>query len=72
MTHEAAELAGWRHSSYCNGGACVQVTQLADLIAMRDSGHPDRIVVPCSPIAWQNFVQRIRTDRLDIHETPSR
>ena len=72
MTHEAAESAGWRHSSYCNGGACIEVAQLADWIAMRDSGYPDRIIAIGSPIAWHSFVQSVRTDGLDLHETPSR
>lgn len=59
-------LTRWRHSSHCNGGACLEVTELADLIAIRDSSYPDRTIITCSPPAWQSFIKRISVDTLDI------
>jgi hypothetical protein len=66
------KLARWRHSSHCNGGACIEVTQVAGRIAIRDSGCTDQAVVSCSLAAWQDFVKRIRIDTFDIPVMPSR
>lgn len=64
-------LIKWRHSSHCNGGACVEVTQLTDSIAIRDSSYPDRTFVTYSTLAWQYFVKSIKTDEFDTPEVPS-
>jgi hypothetical protein len=56
------KLVRWRHSSHCNGGSCVEVTQVTNFIVIRDSGGLDQTVVMCSPLAWQRFVKSIRID----------
>jgi len=63
----AAELAGWRKSSYSNdqGGSCLEVLDNYRLaVPVRDSKNPHgpAVIVPAS--AWVSFVAAVRSGDL--------
>ena len=45
----------WRHSSSCQGGACVEVASLDGRIAVRDSECPENVII-FSASSWRDFV----------------
>ncbi len=57
--------AGWRKSSRSSGGGdqtnCVEVAELADQIALRDSKDPAGPVLAFPPHEWRAFLGRVRT-----------
>jgi hypothetical protein len=56
--------AGWRKSSYSNGGqqgSCVEVARnRPGIVAVRDSKNPHGPVLPLSPDDWASFTARLR------------
>lgn len=48
----------WRRASYSGdqGGNCVEVADMADGTAVRDSKDPDGPVLTVSPAQWATFV----------------
>jgi hypothetical protein len=55
--------AVWRKSrrSGSNGGQCVEVaTNLAGVVAIRDSKDPDGPKLTVTPTQWQAFLGRLR------------
>lgn len=50
--------ARWRKSSFSNtpGGDCVEVADLADRVAVRDSKNPDGDVLTFPVDAWRAFL----------------
>ena len=56
--------AQWRKSSYSGGnGACVEVADLPEAAAVRDSKDPDGPKLSFSRQAWTAFVERTRDHR---------
>jgi hypothetical protein len=55
---------GWRRSQRCDTGACVEVAELADGVALRDSTRPDGPVLRFSRGDWTGLVTDLRTGRL--------
>ncbi|MGH4016761.1 MAG: DUF397 domain-containing protein [Pseudonocardiaceae bacterium] len=57
--------AGWCKSSRSNGESdqsnCVEVAELADRIALRDSKDPAGPVLSFPPHEWRVFLGRVRT-----------
>ena len=55
--------ATWRKSTYSNGtgGNCVEVADLPDGRAVRDSKHPEGPILVFTREAWQAFVQGIES-----------
>lgn len=54
----------WRKSSCSNGGVdgnCVEVAELADRIALRDSKDPDGPVLSFPRTEWHAFLNSTRT-----------
>ncbi|MGH3913811.1 MAG: DUF397 domain-containing protein, partial [Pseudonocardiaceae bacterium] len=55
--------AMWRKSTYSNDqGACVEVTDLGDGRAVRDSKDPTGPVLITSPAQWAAFTSALRDD----------
>lgn len=60
--------AAWRKSSRSVGGAqtdCVEVAQLADQVAMRDSKNPTGPALALPRAQWQAFLTSIQTSNVD-------
>lgn len=55
----------WKKSSYSSAqGNCVEVAQLRDGVALRDSKNPSGPVLRFSADAWQAFVANIKAGQL--------
>lgn len=60
--------AAWRKSSRSNDGVdgnCVEVAELADGIALRDSKHPTGPVLVFPGAEWRAFLSGTRTGQFD-------
>lgn len=58
----------WRKSSRSNGGGegdCVEVAELPDLVAMRDSKDPAGPILAFTRIEWRSFLRAVRAGDLD-------
>lgn len=58
-------LTSWRKSGRSNGGygdqtECVEVAELADQVAMRDSKDPAGPVLAVAGAEWQSFLRSVR------------
>ncbi len=57
--------AHWRKSSYSgNSGNCVEVADLGQAVAVRDSKEPQAAVLVVSRDEWQTFTLTIRQETL--------
>ena len=57
--------AHWRKSTRSqNGGNCIEVAPLAEVIAVRDSKDPSGSVLAVDPSAWDAFTNMIRRNLL--------
>ncbi|MGW2372273.1 MULTISPECIES: DUF397 domain-containing protein [Kitasatospora] len=56
----------WRKSSCSgnNGGNCIEVATAHHGQLVRDSKDPGGPVLGFGPVAWQSFIDAVRTDRL--------
>ncbi|HEX5401204.1 MAG TPA: DUF397 domain-containing protein [Pseudonocardiaceae bacterium] len=55
--------AVWRKSSRSGGGNgdnCVEITQLAEVVAVRDSKNPTGPTLAWSGPTWRSFVDQLR------------
>ncbi|MGH3830345.1 MAG: DUF397 domain-containing protein [Pseudonocardiaceae bacterium] len=61
--------AAWRKSSRSNGGSdqtdCVEVAELRDRVAMRDSRDPAGPVLAFTRTQWRAFVSTVQTSDFD-------
>ncbi|MGH3183834.1 MAG: DUF397 domain-containing protein, partial [Streptosporangiaceae bacterium] len=64
--------ATWRKSTYSNGsgGNCVEVADLPDGRAVRDSKHPDGPILVFSRDQWRAFIQGIEAGELRAELQP--
>ncbi len=55
--------ATWRKSTYSNGtgGECVEVADLPDGRAVRDSKHPEGPILVFTRDEWRAFAAKVRT-----------
>lgn len=63
------DLSGavWRKSTRSNGsGQCVQVAEVAGVVAMRDSKNPDGPALVFSAAEWRAFVAAARDGQFDL------
>jgi hypothetical protein len=52
--------APWRRSTFCGTAACVEVADLADGTAVRDSKDPAGEPIPFTAIGWRAFIAEVR------------
>ena len=64
MAAGGPDAPNWRHSSFCNGGTCVEIAVQGDLVAVRVSGSPDGHVLTFPASSWQRFVADIESGDL--------
>jgi Domain of unknown function (DUF397) len=63
------QRATWRKSSRSSGGGngdCVDVADLGDAVAVRDSKHPDGAVLAFSPSEWRAFIEGAKAGDFDL------
>jgi hypothetical protein len=58
------DVASWRRSTRCEGGACVEVAVTASTVAVRNSVSPE-VSVGFSALAWQEFVAGVHAGEFD-------
>jgi Domain of unknown function (DUF397) len=62
MTDDDLTRAQWRKSSYSgNSGNCVEVADLGDTVAVRDSKKKNGPVLVLQLAEWQAFVRQVRS-----------
>jgi hypothetical protein len=59
--HDAFE---WRHSSFCNGGSCVEIAARGESVAVRVADRPDGPTLVFPACAWRDFVAAIKSSGL--------
>ena len=66
MTAPELGQAVWRKSSRSNGqGQCVEVADLGQTVAMRDSKHPAAAVLVFPAAAWAAFIDTVKAGDFD-------
>jgi hypothetical protein len=60
--------AGWRKSTRSgdNGGNCVEVANLDEAVAVRDSKHPDGGALVFSRAEWARFLDAAKSGEFDL------
>jgi hypothetical protein len=60
--------AVWRKSTYTqpDGQACVEITSLGGVVAVRDSKDPDGPKLTVARAGWQNVIARIKHGSYDL------
>ncbi len=62
MAHDELRHAQWRKSSYSgNTGNCVEVADLSDRVAVRDSKDPDGPKLIFTRDQWRAFLEGIKS-----------
>lgn len=59
-------LTVWRRGSRCASGSCVEVAQIGEQIAVRDSKSLDSSVLTYSREEWQTFVDGVKAGEFDL------
>jgi hypothetical protein len=65
MTQTYSVAAGWRKSSRCEGGHCVEVALRKGSVTIRNSTVPD-LQLRLSVDAWRSLVAALRAGEFDI------
>lgn len=55
----------WRYTSRCEGGACVEIGILGEIIMVRRSTDPDGACLKLSRGEWQEFVAGLKAGQFD-------
>jgi hypothetical protein len=55
-------MGGWRKSSYsdANGGNCIEVTDTAGVLLVRDTNDPAGATLTITAEAWTTFTRNLR------------
>ena len=53
----------WRHSSSCNGGACVEVASPGEKVAVRDSANADGVLLAFTKSNWRCFIADVKAGK---------
>lgn len=57
---------GFRRSSYCNVGACVEVAIADGSVSVRDAKNDEGPVLNFTPEEWEAFVLGVRAGEFDL------
>jgi len=57
-----AMQSGWRRSSHCSGGACVEVADDSATVYVRDGKVAGGPILEFSHEAWRDLIRGIRND----------
>lgn len=67
VASDSFDTPQFKVSSYCAGGACVEVAQLPDgTVAVRDGGDPARPAHVFSLAEWRAFVAGVKNGEYDF------
>lgn len=66
VTGGRLDAAEWRHSSSCNGGNCLEVAPMGNLIAVRDSANADGVILAFSGSRWRDFIADVKAGRFEM------
>ena len=68
MRMDDLAVTHWRTSSYSDqhGGECVEVADLASMVAVRDSKDPDGPRLEFGAMAWRGFARRVNAGEFDL------
>jgi len=55
----------WRTSSRCEGGACVEVGTMGEMVIVRRSSAPNGPCIALSREKWQDFIAGVREGSFD-------
>jgi Domain of unknown function (DUF397) len=53
----------WRISSWCDGGACIEIAIQDHAVLLRSSADPDGPVLAFGPAAWRELIAGIKQAR---------
>jgi Domain of unknown function (DUF397) len=62
---KSTEGVGWRRSSFCTSGTCVEVAKVDDTYLVRDSEHPD-VVLTFDAAEWLAFSKGFGAGEFDF------
>ncbi|HKT05848.1 MAG TPA: DUF397 domain-containing protein [Rugosimonospora sp.] len=57
---------GWRRSTHCEAGACVEVSTSGDQVLVRRSDEPDGPELRVSRASWREFLAGLRAGEFDV------
>ena len=60
MSIESAGQPTWRIAKRCDGGQCVEIGILGEVVMIRDSADPDGIRIAVSHKEWLEFVANVK------------
>lgn len=55
------QATGWRRSSFCYSGECVEVAAQDGVVLIRDSKHPAAGMQRYSAGEWRSFVDAVKS-----------
>ena len=55
----------WRSASRCDGGACVEIGTLGEIVMVRRSPDPDGPCITLSREEWQDFIAGVKKGSFD-------
>jgi Domain of unknown function (DUF397) len=55
----------WRKSRFCESGACVEVADIDEIVAVRDGKAPNGAMLQFTRSEWRAFVDGIRAGDFD-------
>ena len=63
-------MTGWRRSTHCSFGDCIEVRHAGGRVELRDSNRPGQIVW-CREHDWAAFVAGVKNGEFDGDPRPS-